>query len=168
MRIPQPANPAAGRAANAAVFSILLSLSCAHFLNDAMQSLIPSMYPLIKRDYHLTFTQIGLITLTYQMVASLLQPLVGSFTDRRPQPYSLAAGMCFTLCGLVCLSFSGSFEAVLFSVALIGTGSAIFHPESSRMAHLASGGRRGMAQSVFQVGGNMGSAIGPLLAAAII
>lgn len=133
-----------------------------------MQSLIPSMYPLIKRDYHLTFTQIGLITLTYQMVASLLQPLVGSFTDRRPQPYSLAAGMCFTLCGLVSLSFSGSFEAVLFSVALIGTGSAVFHPESSRMAHLASGGRRGMAQSVFQVGGNLGSAVGPLLAAAII
>jgi FSR family fosmidomycin resistance protein-like MFS transporter len=156
------------KVAQQAVFSILLSLSFAHFLNDAMQSLIPSIYPLIKKNYHLTFAQIGLITLTYQMVASLLQPLVGSFTDRRPQPYSLAIGMCFTLGGLLCLSLAGSFEAVLFSVGLVGMGSAVFHPESSRMAHLASGGRRGMAQSVFQVGGNTGSAIGPLLAAAII
>lgn len=133
-----------------------------------MQSLIPSLYPLIKGNYHLTFTQIGLITLTYQMVASLLQPLVGNFTDKKPQPYSLAVGMCFTLGGLVCLSLAGSFEAVLFSVGLVGMGSAVFHPESSRMAHLASGGQHGMAQSVFQVGGNTGSAIGPLMAAAIV
>lgn len=151
-----------------AIFSILLSLSFAHFLNDAMQSLIPSLYPLIKKNYHLSFTQIGLITLTYQMVASVLQPLVGNFTDRRPQPYSLAVGMCFTLGGLVCLSMAGSFETVLLSVGLVGMGSAVFHPESSRMAHLASGGQHGMAQSVFQVGGNTGSAIGPLLAAAIV
>lgn len=151
-----------------AVFSILLSLSFAHFLNDSMQSLIPSLYPLIKRNYHLSFTQIGLITLTYQMVASILQPLVGNFTDKRPQPYSLMIGMCFTLSGLVSLAIAGSFEAVLFSVGLVGMGSAVFHPESSRMAHLASGGQHGMAQSVFQVGGNTGAAIGPLLAAAIV
>jgi FSR family fosmidomycin resistance protein-like MFS transporter len=151
-----------------AVFSILLSLSFAHLLNDSMQSLIPSLYPLIKHNYHLSFTQIGLITLTYQMVASILQPLVGNFTDKRPQPYSLMIGMCFTLSGLVCLALASSFEAVLFSVGLVGMGSAVFHPESSRMAHLASGGQHGMAQSVFQVGGNTGAAIGPLLAAAIV
>jgi FSR family fosmidomycin resistance protein-like MFS transporter len=166
---PAADNPlASAQPAVRAVFPILLSLSCAHFLNDAMQSLIPSMYPLIKKNYGLNFAQIGLITLTYQMVASLLQPLVGAFTDRRPQPYSLATGMCFTLAGLLSLAFAGSFETVLLSVALVGMGSAVFHPESSRMAHLASGGRRGMAQSVFQVGGNLGSAIGPLLAAAIV
>jgi FSR family fosmidomycin resistance protein-like MFS transporter len=170
MRIhPAADNPlASAQPAVTAVFPILLSLSFAHFLNDAMQSLIPSMYPLIKKNYGLDFAQIGLITLTYQMVASLLQPLVGAFTDRRPQPYSLATGMCFTLTGLLSLALAGSFGVVLLSVALIGMGSAVFHPESSRMAHLASGGRRGMAQSVFQVGGNLGSAIGPLLAAAII
>jgi len=156
------------RISGKAVFSILLSLSFAHFLNDSMQSLIPSLYPLIKKNYHLTFTQIGLITLTYQMVASILQPLVGNFTDKRPQPFSLMVGMCFTLSGLVALAVAGSFPAVLLSVGLVGMGSAVFHPESSRMAHLASGGQHGMAQSVFQVGGNTGSAIGPLLAAAIV
>lgn len=133
-----------------------------------MQSLIPSLYPLIKDNFHLTFAQIGLITLTYQLVASILQPLVGNFTDKRPQPYSLMVGMCFTLLGLVSLALAGSFEAVLLSVGLVGMGSAVFHPESSRMAHLASGGRHGTAQSVFQVGGNTGSAVGPLLAAAIV
>jgi FSR family fosmidomycin resistance protein-like MFS transporter len=161
---PSLKNQAAGKVA----FSILFSLSFAHFLNDAMQSLIPSLYPLIKKNYHLSFTQIGLITLTYQMVASLLQPVVGSYTDRKPQPYSLSIGMCFTLGGLVCLSLAGSFTTVLLSVGFVGMGSSVFHPESSRMAHLASGGRHGMAQSLFQVGGNTGSAIGPLLAAAIV
>ncbi|MBX5438587.1 MAG: MFS transporter [Thermoflavifilum sp.] len=151
-----------------AVMPILLSLSFAHLLNDAMQSLIPSIYPLIKKNYHLDFSQIGLITLTYQLTASLLQPLVGHFTDRRPQPFSLATGMCFTLCGLVSLSMAGSFHAVLLSVALVGMGSSVFHPESSRMARLASGGKHGTAQSLFQVGGNTGAAIGPLLAAAIV
>lgn len=156
------------KVAEKAVFPILFSLSFAHLLNDAMQSLIPSIYPLIKKNYHLDFAQIGLITLTYQLTASLLQPLVGAYTDRRPQPYSLAIGMCFTLSGLVFLAFAGNFTAVLCAVALVGVGSSVFHPESSRMAYLASGGRHGMAQSLFQVGGNTGSAIGPLLAAAII
>ncbi|SFV35803.1 MFS transporter [Thermoflavifilum thermophilum] len=151
-----------------AVFPVLLSLSFAHLLNDAMQSLIPSIYPLIKKNYHLDFSQIGLITLTYQLTASLLQPLVGHFTDRHPQPYSLATGMCFTLCGLISLSMAGSFHAILLSVALVGMGSSVFHPESSRMARLASGGKHGTAQSLFQVGGNTGAAIGPLLAAAIV
>jgi FSR family fosmidomycin resistance protein-like MFS transporter len=162
------ATPSKSQTAGKVAFSILFSLSFAHFLNDAMQSLIPSLYPLIKKNYDLSFTQIGLITLTYQMVASLLQPVVGSYTDRRPQPYSLSIGMCFTLAGLVCLSLAGSFTTVLLSVGLVGMGSSVFHPESSRMAHLASGGRHGMAQSLFQVGGNTGSAIGPLLAAAIV
>ncbi|MCL6524930.1 MAG: MFS transporter [Thermoflavifilum sp.] len=150
------------------IFPILLSLSFAHLLNDAMQSLIPSIYPLIKKNYHLDFSQIGLITLTYQLTASLLQPMVGHFTDRRPQPFSLAMGMGFTLCGLVSLSIAHSYHAVLFSVALVGIGSSIFHPESSRVARLASGGKHGTAQSLFQVGGNTGAAIGPLLAAAIV
>lgn len=156
------------RKRNSAAYSILISLSLAHLLNDSMQSLVLSIYPVIKRDFHLDFVHIGLITLTYQAVASLGQPLVGSFTDKRPQPFSLAVGMCFSLCGIVSLSMAASFEAVLFSVAFIGLGSAVFHPESSRMANLASGGKRGFAQSVFQVGGNTGTAIGPLMAAAII
>lgn len=151
-----------------AVFSILFSLSAAHFLNDSLQSVIPSIYPLLKKNYSLDFAQIGLITLTYQLTASLLQPLVGAYTDRKPQPYSLATGMCFTLGGLIFLSFAGNFIAVLGAVALVGVGSSVFHPESSRMAHMASGGRAGMAQSLFQVGGNTGTAIGPLLAAAIV
>lgn len=151
-----------------AVFSILLSLSVAHFLNDALQMIIPAIYPLLKSNFNLSFTQIGLITFTYQLVASLFQPLVGNFTDKRPQPYSLAIGMGFTLIGLLMLAYSGNFTIVLVSVALVGLGSSIFHPESSRMARYASGGRAGMAQSIFQVGGNTGTAIGPLLAAAII
>lgn len=150
------------------VYSILLSLSVAHFLNDALQMVIPAIYPLLKDNFDLSFTQIGLITLTYQIVASLFQPLVGNFTDKRPQPYSLAVGMGFTLIGLLCLAYSGSFGTVLLSVGLVGVGSSVFHPESSRMARYASGGRPGLAQSVFQVGGNTGTAIGPLLAAAII
>lgn len=150
------------------VYSILLSLSVAHFLNDAIQMIIPAIYPMLKTDFDLSFTQIGIITLVYQLVASLLQPLVGYYTDKRPQPFSLAIGMGFTLLGLLCLAFSPSFTAVLLSVSLVGVGSSVFHPESSRMARYASGGQPGLAQSLFQVGGNAGTAVGPLLAAAIV
>lgn len=150
------------------VFTILFSISFSHLLNDTLQSLIPSIYPVLKKSFNLSFTQIGLITFTFQMAASLLQPFVGRFTDKRPQPYSLAIGMGFTLVGLTALSFAQSFGATLVSVGLIGIGSSIFHPESSKIAYMASGGRHGLAQSIFQVGGNTGSAIGPLLAALII
>ncbi len=150
------------------VFPILLAISFSHLLNDTIQSLIPSTYPLLKNSLHLDFGQLGMITFCFQLTASLLQPFVGLYTDKKPQPYSLAAGMCFTLVGLVFLSRAVSFPMVLLSVALVGVGSAIFHPEASRMAYLASGGRRGMAQSLFQVGGNAGSSLGPLLAAQII
>ena len=150
------------------VFSILLAISFSHLLNDTMQSLIPSTYPLLKKSLHLDFGQLGLVTFCFQLTASLLQPFVGLYTDKKPQPYSLAAGMCFTLVGLVLLSQAASFPLVLISVALVGVGSSIFHPEASRLAYLASGGRRGMAQSLFQVGGNAGASLGPLLAAQII
>lgn len=150
------------------VFPILFAISFSHLLNDTIQSLIPAIYPVVKDAYHLTFTQIGLITLTFQMAASLFQPFVGLYTDKKPQPYSLAIGMGFTLIGLVVLSQSTGFYMMLISVALVGTGSSIFHPEASRMAHAASGGRRGLAQSIFQLGGNFGSSLGPLLAAWII
>lgn len=150
------------------VFPILFAISFSHLLNDMIQSLIPAIYPIVKDTYQLSFSQIGLITLTFQMAASLFQPFVGLYTDKKPQPYSLAIGMCFTLIGLVTLSLSTGFYFMLVSVALVGTGSSIFHPEASRMAHAASGGRRGLAQSIFQLGGNAGSAIGPLLAAWII
>lgn len=150
------------------VFPILFALSFSHLLNDTIQSLIPAIYPIIKNSYHLSFSQIGLITLTFQMAASLFQPFVGFYTDKKPQPYSLATGMGFTLIGLITLSQASNFYLILVSVALIGTGSSIFHPEASRMAHAASGGKRGLAQSVFQLGGNAGSSLGPLLAAWII
>jgi len=150
------------------VFVVLVSLSFCHFLNDGMQSLLPAIYPMLKGNFGLDFGQVGLITLVYQLTASLLQPLVGIFTDRRPQPYSLAVGMGFTLCGLLLVSVAPSFPMLLLGAALVGTGSSIFHPESSRIARFASGGRHGLAQSVFQVGGNAGQAIGPLLAAFII
>lgn len=150
------------------VFPILFAISFSHLLNDTIQSLIPAIYPIVKDTYHLSFTQIGLITLMFQMAASLFQPFVGLYTDKKPQPYSLAIGMGFTLIGLITLSLSAGFYYMLLSVALIGTGSSIFHPEASRMAHAASGGRRGLAQSIFQLGGNAGSSIGPLLAAWII
>lgn len=149
-------------------YSILFSISFSHMLNDTMQSLIPSIYPLLKSSFSLNFAHIGLIQLTFQLTASILQPVVGAFTDKRPQPYSLAIGMCFTLIGLIFISFTSSYAGILVSVALIGTGSSIFHPESSKIAFLASGGRRGFAQSVFQVGGNAGTAIGPLLAALVV
>jgi FSR family fosmidomycin resistance protein-like MFS transporter len=150
------------------VYSILFTISLAHFINDMLQSVIPSIYPLIKQRFSLNFTQIGLITFTYQITASILQPFVGLYTDKKPKPYSLAVGMGFTLSGLALASFASNFYVMLMAVSLIGIGSSIFHPESSRVAHLASGGKKGLAQSIFQLGGNAGSAIGPLLAALIV
>jgi len=149
-------------------FRVLGAISVSHLINDMMQSLILAIYPILKGEFQLSFGQIGLITLTYQLTASLFQPLVGVYTDRRPAPYSLPLGMTSTLCGLVLLAFAPNFATVLLAAAFVGMGSAIFHPESSRVARLASGGRHGLAQSVFQVGGNTGSAIGPLVAAAVI
>lgn len=156
------------QAVEGTIFSILLTISFSHLLNDTIQSLIPSIYPIVKTSFHLTFGQVGLITLTFQLAASLFQPFVGFYTDKKPQPFSLATGMGFTLIGLVCLAFASNFAWVLISVGLIGTGSSVFHPEASKVAYMASGGRRGLAQSIFQVGGNAGSSIGPLLAALII
>ena len=150
------------------VFGILAAISFCHFLNDLLQSLIPAIYPILKAQLRLDYSHIGLITLTNQLTASLLQPIVGAFTDKRPQPFSLAVGMASTLLGLVLLSTATSLPFVLLAVAFVGIGSSVFHPEASRVAHLSSGGRLGFAQSVFQVGGNAGSALGPLLAAAIV
>ena len=144
---------------------LLLSLSFCHLCNDLAQSLLPAIYPVLKASFNLSFEQIGLITLTYQMTASLLQPLIGLYTDRRPFPYSLPFGMCFTVCGLLLVSRASSFPVLLIGSSVLGIGSSVFHPESSRVARMASGGRFGFAQSVFQVGGNLGSALGPLLAA---
>ena len=149
-------------------YGVLLAISVSHLLNDTLQSLIPAIYPVVKDGFHLTFAQVGLITLAFQLTASILQPVVGAFTDRRPQPFSLAAGMGITLVGLVLLSVVNSYGALLLSVAMVGLGSSVFHPESSRIAHLAAGHRRGFAQSFFQVGGNVGSSLGPLLAALVI
>ena len=147
---------------------ILGAISLCHLLNDLMQSVIPAVYPILKDSYALDFGQIGLITFANQATASMLQPVIGYFTDRAPKPYSLATGMAFTLIGLILLSFAPSFTLILIAVACVGIGSSIFHPESSRVARLASGGRHGFAQSLFQVGGNAGSAMGPLLAAFIV
>jgi FSR family fosmidomycin resistance protein-like MFS transporter len=149
-------------------FKVLGAISVSHLLNDMMQSLILALYPLIKSEFSLSFGQIGLITLTYQLTASLLQPLIGRYTDRHPKPYSLPVGMAFTLSGLLLLSVASSFGLLLVASALVGTGSSVFHPESSRVARMASGGQHGFAQSFFQVGGNLGSALGPLLAAAFV
>lgn len=149
-------------------FVILLMISGCHLLNDMMQTLLSAIYPLLQANYGLSFAQIGMITLTFQGTASVLQPMVGFYTDRQPQPYSLAAGMCLTLIGLVLFSQAGSYPVLLMAAALVGTGSSVFHPESSRVARMASGGRPGLAQALFQVGGNAGSAIGPLLAALIV
>jgi FSR family fosmidomycin resistance protein-like MFS transporter len=150
------------------VLEILLAISFCHLLNDMISSLLPAIYPLLKDSYHLDFAQVGLITLTYQCTASLLQPLVGLHTDRRPMPYSLPAGMAFTLIGLIMLALAHSFTAILVAAALVGTGASVFHPESSRVARMASGGQHGFAQSLFQLGGNAGLAVGPLLAAIIV
>lgn len=150
------------------VFSVLAAISFSHFLNDTMQSVMLASYPLFKSGLGLSFTQIGLITLAFQFTASLLQPLVGLYTDRHPQPFSLAVGMGCTLVGLLTLSQASSFPVLLLAAALVGTGSSVFHPEASRIARMASGGRHGLAQSIFQVGGNAGSAVGPLLVAWIV
>ena len=150
------------------VLPILLAISFSHMLNDLIQSLIPAIYPLLKANYGLSFAQIGLLTLTFQITASLLQPVVGSFTDRRPLPFSLPVGMGFTLIGLLLLSQAHSYPMLLLAAALVGMGSSVFHPESARVARMASGGHHGLAQSVFQVGGNAGQAIGPLAAAFVI
>jgi FSR family fosmidomycin resistance protein-like MFS transporter len=149
-------------------FEILAALSFCHLLNDMMQSLIPAIYPMLKQNFELDFTQVGLITFVLQLTGALLQPVVGFYSDRHPKPYALATGMGFTLLGMILLSKAGSFRMVLGATSLVGLGSSIFHPESSRMARAASGGRHGFAQSFFQVGGNFGSALGPLLAAFIV
>jgi len=162
------ASTVAQKAVEITVFPILLAISFSHMLNDTIQSLIPSIYPLIKSSLNLSFAQLGIVTLCFQLTSSILQPFVGYYTDLKPKPFSLAIGMGITLLGLILLSIASTYSAVLISVAFVGMGSAVFHPEASRVAHLASGGRRGLAQSVFQVGGNAGSAIGPLLAALII
>src|SRR6202008_5149724 len=150
------------------VFKILLAISFCHLLNDTVQSLIPAIYPILRTSFHLNLGQIGLISLTSQVTASLLQPLVGLYTDRRPQPYSLTVGMGFSLCGLLALAFAPNYAMLLVGAALIGVGSSIFHPESSRIARAASGVRHGLAQSLFQVGGNFGQSLGPLLAAFLV
>lgn len=150
------------------VYPILFMICAAHLLNDMMQSVIPAVYPLLKEKFGFTFAQIGMITLVFQMTSSLFQPFIGRYADRHPRPYSLAVGMCFTLVGLLLLAVAPGFVPILVAVALIGWGSSIFHPESSRVAQLASGGRKGLAQSIFQVGGNAGAAMGPLLTALIV
>ncbi|MBS0193011.1 MAG: MFS transporter [Proteobacteria bacterium] len=147
---------------------VLLMLSFCHLLNDMIQSLLPAIYPLLKANFSLSFAQVGLITLVFQCTASLLQPVVGVYTDKRPMPYSLALGMGCTLSGLLLLAHAPSFPVLLLAAAMVGTGSSIFHPESSRVAKMASGGQHGLAQSVFQVGGNLGSSFGPLLAAFVV
>ncbi len=154
--------------ASATAFAVLFAISFSHMLNDMMQSLLPAIYPILQKRYDLNFAQIGIITLTFQTSASLLQPVVGLVTDRRPMPFSLPVGMGFTLVGLLLLSMAGSYPVLLVAAALVGLGSSVFHPESSRVARMASGGRHGLAQSVFQVGGNAGTAIGPLLAVFIV
>lgn len=156
------------KAVTGTVMPVLLAISFSHLLNDMIQSLIPAIYPLLKSTFGLSFSQIGLIQLAYQFTASLLQPMVGWYTDYKPKPYSLAIGMAFTLSGLVLLSRANSFGLILISVGLVGVGSSIFHPEASRVARAASGGRYGFAQSLFQVGGNAGTSVGPLLAALVI
>ena len=156
------------RDANRTVFKVLGAISFSHFLNDTIQSLLLAIYPLLKGNFHLSFAQIGLITLSYQLTASLLQPMVGLYTDRHPKPYSLAFGMGCTLVGLLALGTAPNYSMLLIAAALVGTGSSVFHPESSRVARMASGGRHGLAQSIFQVGGNMGTSMGPLMAAWIV
>ena len=165
---PAPSLPRVRAAAGGTAIGILAAISFCHLLNDMMQSLLPALYPMLKSSYRLSFGQIGLLTFTFQFTASLLQPLVGVLADKSPRPYSLAVGMGSTLLGLLLLAFAGTYGLLLFAAALIGTGSSVFHPESSRVARMASGGKHGLAQSVFQVGGNFGTSTGPLLAAFIV
>lgn len=163
------ASPAlASQRAATTAFSVLAAISFCHLLNDMMQSLLPAIYPILKENYGLTFGQIGLLTLTFQATASLLQPLIGLFTDKHPQPYSLSVGMGFSFLGLLLLSQAGSYALLLAAAALVGSGSAVLHPESSRVARMAAGNRPGLAQSVFQMGGNLGASIGPLFAAVVV
>ncbi|MBN8281152.1 MAG: MFS transporter, partial [Gammaproteobacteria bacterium] len=159
---------AARAAAGETAFPVLVAISVCHLLNDMMQSLLTAIYPVLKTNYGLDFGQIGLFTFTSQFTASVLQPLVGLYTDRTPRPYSLVFGMVCTLAGLVLLAFAPDFRALLLAAALVGVGSSVFHPESSRVARMAAGSRHGLAQSVFQVGGNAGTAVGPLLAAFVV
>ena len=150
------------------VYSMLVICSVSHFLNDMIQSIIPSIYPILKDKFDFTFMQIGIITLVFQMASSILQPFTGLYADKRPQPYALSVGMCFTLVGLLLLAFAGNYLLILMAATVVGLGSAVFHPTASRVAQMASGGKKSLAQSIFQVGGNGGSAVGPLLAALII
>ncbi len=149
------------------VYSMLVICSISHFLNDMIQSIIPSIYPIVKDEFGFSFAQIGVITLVFQMTSSILQPVTGLYADKHPRPYALSAGMCFTLAGLLLLAFAGSYALILLAVGIVGLGSSVFHPTASRVAQLASGGKKSLAQSIFQVGGNGGSAVGPLLAAAV-
>jgi MFS transporter, FSR family, fosmidomycin resistance protein len=166
--VPSTGHSTSAGAAAAPVLTVLAGLSLAHLINDTLQSLIPAMYPILKSSLRLDFRHIGLITLTNQLTASILQPFIGFYTDRRPQPYALAIGMTFTMAGIVLLSLASNFGAVLLAVAMVGIGSSVFHPEASRVAYLSSGGQHGFAQALFQVGGNAGSSLGPLLAALIV
>ncbi len=150
------------------VYSMLIICSISHFLNDMIQSIIPSIYPIVKDNFNFSFLQIGIITLVFQMTSSILQPFTGLYADRHPRPYALSVGMCFTLIGLLMLAFAGNFVLILLAVSIIGLGSSVFHPTASRVAQMASGGKKSLAQSIFQVGGNGGQAVGPLLAALII
>ncbi len=156
------------RMTDGTVYSMLIICSISHLLNDMIQSIIPSVYPIVKDKFGFTFAQIGIITLAFQMTSSILQPLTGLYADKRPKPYALSAGMCFTLSGLLMLAFASNFSLILLAVSVIGLGSSVFHPTASRVAQIASGGKKSLAQSIFQVGGNAGQAIGPLLAAVII
>lgn len=165
---PTRPGPSASSQKGRTSFGILGAISLSHLLNDMIQSLILAIYPLLQSEFSLSFVQIGMITLTFQLTSSLFQPFIGYITDKRSMPWSLPVGMCFTLSGLVLLALASSFGGVLLAAALVGTGSSVFHPESSRVARMASGGRHGLAQSIFQVGGNFGSSLGPLLAAVII
>jgi MFS transporter, FSR family, fosmidomycin resistance protein len=167
-RLPAAVPASAVQRPERTIFAILGAISFCHLLNDMIQSLLPAIYPILKQSYHLSFAEVGYITLTFQITASVLQPLVGLYTDHRPRPYALPFGMGFTLIGLLFLGIAGSFSALLFAAALVGLGSSVFHPESARVARAAAGGRYGLAQSIFQVGGNTGQALGPLLAAFIV
>lgn len=150
------------------VYSMLMICGISHFLNDMIQSIIPSIYPILKANFDFSFAQIGLITLVFQMTSSILQPFTGLYADRHPRPYALSVGMCFTLTGLLLLAFANNYLAILIAVSIVGFGSSVFHPTASRVTQMASGGKKSLAQSIFQVGGNGGSALGPLLAAIII
>ncbi|MFI5000182.1 MAG: MFS transporter [Reyranellales bacterium] len=166
--VPPSPSPSLSASANSTTFAVILSLSFCHLLNDMMQSLVPALYPILKQSYALSFSQVGLITLAFQFTASMLQPVVGLYTDKKPQPYSLMVGMGFTLVGLLLMSQATTYPVILGAAALIGMGSSVFHPEASRVARMAAGGRYGLAQSLFQVGGNLGQSAGPLLAAFIV